>query len=81
MNKKGKKKMAKVIFEFDYYEDGDLIDEHKNCVSTKAAIQDFDNWLRSIVKHGEEKDQILDADDVRTKLYECFNSNGVTIWS
>lgn len=72
--------MAKITFEFDYFEDRELITEHQNCGSVKSAIQDFDNWLRGIVKHGGEKDQILDADDVRTKLYECFRDNNTTLW-
>ena len=72
--------MANVKFEFDYYEDKELIEIHNQCVSVKSAIQDFDNWLRGIVKHGEEEDQKMDLEKVREKLYEFFNDNNVNIW-
>ena len=45
----------KVIFEFDRYEDAELIEIHNNAEKKEIAINDFDQYLRQINKHGEEQ--------------------------
>jgi hypothetical protein len=71
--------MAKVIFEFDSGEEQELIQIHHDAVSVQAAIQEFDNWLRGVIKYEECK--TIDPQVVRDRLYQEFNSRGVSIWS
>lgn len=44
--------MAKVIFEFDYYEDKDIIKEHQRAIDMSCALDDIYNHIRSEFKHG-----------------------------
>lgn len=45
------------------------------------ALQNFDNKLRSIVKHGSEEEQKLDADDVRSWLHTELGAYNLDLWS
>jgi hypothetical protein len=48
-------------------------DEFKSAKNGHLAfivLDEFDNWLRGIIKHGEDKDQVLDAQEVRDKFNE-----------
>ena len=46
--------MAKVIFEFDYYEDKDEIEELRRCSQYSTALYEIYNLSRSQLKHGDE---------------------------
>lgn len=60
----------KAILEFDLETEGELFELSKNGPKLKWKIDEFDQWLRKIIKYGEEKDQMLDAQAVRDKLWE-----------
>lgn len=42
------------------------------------AIQDFDQYLRNIVKNGDEKLQTLNATEVRDQFHEFLRDYGIT---
>jgi len=74
--------MPKAILEFNLPEENSEFKEATNACSFKAAIQDFDNFLRSKLKYD---DSLTDAqykiyDEVRTKLYEELNDNDLTLF-
>jgi len=62
-----------IIFNLD---DPDERETHERMLKADdfmLAIYDFDQYLRKIVKYGDEKSQILNAEEVRTKLWEIIN--------
>jgi len=58
---------------FDTEDEQEAIDVIKSR-SLKIAIWEFDQWLRNQIKH-EEKDFA----EIRQKLHEFLNENGVSI--
>jgi hypothetical protein len=49
-------------------------------LSYKQTIEELDNELRSIVKHGREGFNSEEADKIRDILYEIAGKNEVAIW-
>lgn len=47
--------MAKVTYEFDYYEERELIEMHTNVTQMYSALFDIYNMVRSELKHGDEE--------------------------
>jgi hypothetical protein len=64
--------VPKGILEFNLPEEEQEFKDAQEGPHIKYRLQDFDNWLRGIVKHGDEKAQNLKAEDVRDKLYEMM---------
>lgn len=71
--------MAKVILEFDLYEDKEAYQDAMNGTKYSASIQEFDNWLRGLVKHNTTKFTEV-YEEVRSKLYSICHDNGVKVW-
>lgn len=44
--------MAKVIFEFDYFEDRELIEDHQKAVDMSSSLDDIYCKIRNEFKHG-----------------------------
>lgn len=47
--------MAKVIFEFDYYEDREEVKAIHNIHNTRSALDEIYNLVRNELKHGQEE--------------------------
>ena len=45
--------MAKVTYEFDYYEDGDLIEIHQKALEMSGALDEIYSKIRTEFKHGD----------------------------
>ena len=56
-------------------------EEHYDAINGsryRAALQDFDNWLRSMIKY-EDKFEIK-TQEVRDRLREEVKGHGVELW-
>lgn len=67
--------MSYVILKFKLPEEQNEFETMQSAYNYLGALQNFDNWLRGITKHGDEAAQNLKADDVRDKLWACINEN------
>lgn len=47
--------MPKIIYEFDYYEDQELLKDFQRSPDYHSALFDIYNIVRSELKHGEEE--------------------------
>lgn len=61
---------------FDTEDEQEAIDVIKSR-SLKIALWEFDQWLRSQIKYGEKEEK--DLTEIRQKLHEFLNENGVSI--
>jgi len=68
---------AFVKFNLDSPDDKESYEIFTKAQEFMLTIYDFDQYLRQIVKYGSEKDQVLDAETVRTKLWEILNERDV----
>ena len=62
-----------LTLDFDEYEQADL----RVCLQPgdiASAIKDFDFYLRTQIKHGEDLSKIEYAEEIRERLRECFAS-------
>lgn len=62
----------KGILEFELPEDEELFELSKKGPRTYWNIQEFDNWLRNLIKH-HEPETWPNLEQVREKLWECLN--------
>lgn len=74
--------MAKVILEFDKYEEQEGYRDAINGTIYLGILQEFDNYLRGRLKYEELPSEVHTAlADARTRLHEEADASGVTIWS
>lgn len=67
----------KLTFEGDQFEEQEAIKDLLNVTAYKAAVWEFDQWLRSNVKYEDKKEAPFD--EIREKFWQCFESHGVSI--
>jgi len=75
--------MPKLILEFDTIEDQEDYYNAINGGSYRYLLQDFDNWLRDIVKYNSYKNTPEEqefASKVRDKLYELLEEENLKLW-
>lgn len=66
--------------EFDYFDDEILWKAALAGNDLRCVLHDFDNALRSVIKHGNDERGADVAQKWRDKLYEIADSNGISIW-
>lgn len=66
--------------EFLLPEENEQFNDAQEGGSLRAALCDIDNWLRGIIKHGDEAAQKLDAQEVRDHIHEALNTYNLSIW-
>jgi hypothetical protein len=73
--------MAKVILEFDPFEDRDEMESALNGAKWKMLVWDLDQHLRSELKYNDAiTGKVYDAlQKVRDHLHELKNENGLTL--
>jgi len=76
--------MSTGTLRFNLLEEGEEFETALQAGLFKGVIQDFDNYLRSINKHGhedfkDEKEQDA-AQKIRDKLYELLQENNIQLW-
>lgn len=65
--------MGKVTFEYDDIEEQEAIQTHLNAWKVNAAIEEYNNYLRSRLKHEELTDEVYHAlDRARAKLHDLL---------
>jgi hypothetical protein len=72
----------KAILEFNLPEDNDDYKIISNAFLTAETINEFDQFLRNKVKYGDynKKETVEDIyQEIRDKLYEIANENGIEI--
>jgi len=69
--------MAKVILEFDPIEDQDSINYALNGWKYALVIDELDNYYRGIYKYSDVGDEIEHAEQVRNKIREIMQENGL----
>jgi|694.fasta_scaffold02549_52 hypothetical protein len=63
----------KAIFEFNLPEDQEEFEIYRNSTRLYIAVEDFKNWLRSEIKHGEKPDKEREIYEyVRDKLIDML---------
>jgi hypothetical protein len=73
----------KAILEFNLPEERDEFNTANKAGSYIAALQEYDNLLRGIVKYGSEEFSEADAvvvEKLRDKLHSIANDAGFDIW-
>lgn len=65
--------MAKIIFEFDYYEDEDEIEELRRCHKYSSALWEIYNMTRSELKHGDGKNIEKLLEEIKTAASIIYN--------
>lgn len=65
--------LGKLIFKLP--EDAEDFIIAQKALSYKIALEDMDNWLRSIIKYTEQK--TISIQEVRDKLHEIMKENDV----
>ena len=65
----------KAILEFNLPEDEPEFRVAQDGGKWKSVAWDFDQWLRNVIKHTEEKPC---PQDIRDKFYEILEDSGVT---
>ena len=74
--------MAKVILEFDLYEDREAYEQAVNGSKYLAVLQEFDNYLRGRLKYEELPESVAEAlGAARSKLHEEASGMGVSVWN
>lgn len=74
--------MATVTLTFDLYEDQDAYNDALNATKYKAALQEFDNYLRGRLKYEELPEAVHEAlQAARERLHQEANDMGVSVWS
>lgn len=75
--------MSRAVLEFDLEEEREefmhTIHGHEKYTTAMAVIQDFDNWLRSQIKHTDRTDRDT-LEDLRSKLYEIADHHDMRVW-
>jgi len=70
------------IFDLECSDDRVALDDMMNASEFRAAIQEFDEWLRGIVKYGscDEKISANSAGVIREKFYKILAENRVSLY-
>ena len=73
--------MAKVILEFDPFEDKYEMESALNGTKWRGLVWDLDQYLRSELKYNDKLDgEAYDAvEKIREKLHELKNDEGLTL--
>ena len=64
--------MAKVILEFDAFEERQAIEHAMRGAEYYAALQEIERFLRSKVKHSDMDDKLIAYEEIRTELYSIL---------
>jgi hypothetical protein len=72
--------MAKVTFEFDYYEERELIDDAMNAYKWKVLVSELMEKHRRIVKHGENQDEVAYSEKFMEEVREEMQDNNLSLW-
>lgn len=67
--------MAKVILEFDSFEDADEIKDCMNGFKWRMLVVELDNYYRNMYKHSDNDSDVELAEKVRTKIHELLCEN------
>jgi hypothetical protein len=67
--------MAKVILEFDSFEEADEIKDCINGFKWRILVTELDNYYRNMYKHSDNSEDIQLAEKVRAKLHELLYEN------
>lgn len=73
----------KGVLEFNLPEEQSEFRDAQNGSGYLGVIQEFDNYLRGIIKYGSEgitEQQLEVYEKVRDKLHEEMNAAGYSIW-
>jgi hypothetical protein len=73
--------MAKVILEFDPFEDKYEMESALNGIKWRSLVWDLDQYLRSELKYNDKLNgEAYDAvEKIREKLHELKNDEGLTL--
>ena len=67
--------MAKVILEFDSFEEADEIKDCINGFKWRILVTELDNYYRNMYKHSDNGEDVELAEKVRNKLHELLYEN------
>jgi hypothetical protein len=67
--------MAKVILEFDSFEDADELKDCMNGFKWRMLVTQLDNYYRNMYKYSENGEEIQLAKKERAKLRELLEDN------
>jgi hypothetical protein len=70
--------MAKVIFEFDLYEDREDIEMFHKCKDYYCALDDIREMIRKHTKYGEEGDSVT-WDKLSDLFYEIIRDRNIEL--
>lgn len=74
--------MAKVILEFDIYEEQDAYQNALSGTKYLGILQEFDNYLRNRLKYEELPSDVHTAlSEARARLHEEAEGRGASIWN
>ena len=71
--------MAKVTLEFDSIEDSEDIKYALNGWKYSVVIHELDQYYRGIYKYSDVGSEIENAEQVRNKIREIMDDNGLTM--
>jgi len=63
-----------------YYNDTDSMRRMRECLDApkwKSAVQEFDQWIRGLVKYGEVT---VNEESIRERFHTIFGEHGIDIW-
>ena len=72
--------MSKGVLQFNLPEEQDEFVTAQKGIDYKIAIQEFDNFMRNIIKHGEEKDQSTTFETVRDEFHRILAEQDIELW-
>jgi len=66
------------ILKFKLPEEKEEFDIAVKAPELKIAIEEFDEWLRGKIKHGDNPEAVKsELDSCRQKLYECLSNHNI----
>jgi len=68
---------AYLAYDLDDYDEREYHKYALTALDVRLAVMDFDEHLRKIVTYGEDADQEMEAEEVRTLLADCFEARDV----
>ena len=67
--------MAKVILEFDSFEEADEIKDCMNGFKWRMLVTELDNYYRNMYKYSDNDSDVELAEKVRNKIHELLHEN------
>jgi len=67
--------MAKIILEFDSFEESEEAQTALNASKWKCSMWELDQYYRGIYKYSENDSEIEEAERVREKIREILENN------